>query len=65
MKPALSAAAGILQYRRLELEPTPRLGTLQAGAYIDRIVQGGEVATVDQLLPATITPSRFAGRQAQ
>jgi hypothetical protein len=60
VKTQLYAAAGILHYWRVELEPTPRLiiGELRDGTYADRLpVTAGATARIDRPFPLTFDPA--------
>ncbi|MFJ4090498.1 hypothetical protein ACIPYS_02850 [Kitasatospora sp. NPDC089913] len=55
------AAAGIPHYWRIELEPAPRLclGHLERGLYVDRLVQVGETARLDDPFALSLDPARL------
>ncbi|WP_159425023.1 Uma2 family endonuclease [Streptomyces sp. TLI_053] len=60
-KPSLYAAAGIPHYWRIELEPAPRLclGHLERGLYVDRLVQVGATARLDDPFTLSLDPARL------
>lgn len=66
LKPALYAAAGIVRYWRVELEPAPRIyaATLDGAAYrTPTVAHAGAEHVLDMGFPVTLDPASLAARR--